>query len=124
MFIHAFLSSCINYSNILFSSLSRSALNHLQAIQNAAVRLLTRSNRWPHFTHAHMIQWLGWSLNLLYFPSFMLYDALVKHVVPYVCENRLYLLTCTINLLTEDRARALSSFKECCDFPLHLDLEI
>lgn len=50
MIIHAFISSRIDYCNALFTSLSTSAVDRLQTIQNAAARLLTRSNRRSHIT--------------------------------------------------------------------------
>lgn len=43
--VYALISYCIDYCNSLFTSLRTSALDCLQGIQNAASRLLTRSNR-------------------------------------------------------------------------------
>jgi len=42
--IHSFISSRIDYCNALFLSLNKTVLHHLQSIQNAAARLLIRSN--------------------------------------------------------------------------------
>ncbi|KAF7654941.1 hypothetical protein LDENG_00062930, partial [Lucifuga dentata] len=50
MVIHAFISSHLDYCNSLFTCLSKTSLNWLQTVQNAAVRLLTRSNRRTHIT--------------------------------------------------------------------------
>lgn len=50
MLIRAFISSRINYCNTLSFSFSMSSLDRLQAIQNAAARLLARSNRGSHIT--------------------------------------------------------------------------
>lgn len=46
----SFVSSRLDYSNSLFTSLNKSSLYHLQAIQNAAARLFTQSSRWSHIT--------------------------------------------------------------------------
>lgn len=48
MVIHAFVSSCLDYCNSLFTFLNKSALNCLQMVQNAAARLLTGSGRRAH----------------------------------------------------------------------------
>lgn len=51
MLIRAFVSSHNDYCNARFCSLSKAPFDHLQAIQNVAATLLTRSNRWSHITH-------------------------------------------------------------------------
>lgn len=48
--VHAFVSSCLDYCNSLFTSLDKSSLSRLQAVQNAAARLLTRSTQRAHIT--------------------------------------------------------------------------
>ena len=50
MIIHAFISSRLDYCNSLFTCLSKSSLDRLQLVQNAAARLLTRSRRSCHIT--------------------------------------------------------------------------
>ncbi len=50
MIIHAFVSSRLNHCNSLITCLSKSSINRLQPIQNAAARLLTRSIRSCHIT--------------------------------------------------------------------------
>ena len=50
MIIHAFISSRLDYCNSLFTCLSKTSMERLQLIQNAAARLLTRSNRRCHIT--------------------------------------------------------------------------
>ncbi|KAF7650612.1 hypothetical protein LDENG_00122950 [Lucifuga dentata] len=51
MVIHAFISSRLDYCNSLFTCLSKTSLNRLQTVQNAAARLLTkaRRSRYSHF---------------------------------------------------------------------------
>uniref|UniRef100_A0A3P9CSH2 Reverse transcriptase domain-containing protein n=1 Tax=Maylandia zebra TaxID=106582 RepID=A0A3P9CSH2_9CICH len=48
--VHAFVSSRLDYCNSLFTSLDKSCRSRLQAIQNAAARLLTRSSKRAHIT--------------------------------------------------------------------------
>ncbi|KAF7643493.1 hypothetical protein LDENG_00238270 [Lucifuga dentata] len=45
MVIHAFISSRLDYCNSLFTCLSKTSLNRLQTVQNAAARLLTKAKR-------------------------------------------------------------------------------
>ncbi|KAF7640966.1 hypothetical protein LDENG_00002640 [Lucifuga dentata] len=49
MVIHAFISSCSDYCSSLFTCLSKTSLNRLQTVQNAAARLLTKARR-SHIT--------------------------------------------------------------------------
>ncbi|KAF7644144.1 hypothetical protein LDENG_00226950 [Lucifuga dentata] len=46
--IHVFISSCLNYYNSLFTCLSKTSLDQLQVVQNAAAKLPTRSSKWSH----------------------------------------------------------------------------
>nr|XP_054606508.1 uncharacterized protein LOC129166913 [Nothobranchius furzeri] len=48
--IHTFISSRLDYCNSLFTCLSRTSLNHLQVVQNACARLLTKSSKHTHIT--------------------------------------------------------------------------
>ena len=48
--IHALVSSRIDYSNSVLTSLNKSSIDRLQLIQNSAARLLTRSSRRCHIT--------------------------------------------------------------------------
>ena len=50
MIIHAFVSSRLDYCNSLFTCLSKTTMDRLQFIQNAAARLLTRTSRRCHIT--------------------------------------------------------------------------
>uniref|UniRef100_A0A669ESL6 Reverse transcriptase domain-containing protein n=1 Tax=Oreochromis niloticus TaxID=8128 RepID=A0A669ESL6_ORENI len=50
MLVHTFISSRLDYCNALFSCVSKASLNRLQAVQNAAARLLTHSNKFSHVT--------------------------------------------------------------------------
>ena len=48
--IHALISSRLDYCNSLFRCLTDATLSSLQLVQNAAARLLTRTNRRSHIT--------------------------------------------------------------------------
>lgn len=49
--IHAFASSRLDYCNALYTSLTKSSLQDLQSVHNAAAaRLLTKSSKFSHAT--------------------------------------------------------------------------
>lgn len=50
MIIPAFVPSHLDFCNSLFICLSKSSLDHLQMVQNAAAKLLTRSSKTTHTT--------------------------------------------------------------------------
>lgn len=48
--IHAFVTSRLDYCNVLFSGLPNTYIKNLQRVQNAAARLLTRTRKFDHIT--------------------------------------------------------------------------
>uniref|UniRef100_A0A4W6F8H6 Reverse transcriptase domain-containing protein n=1 Tax=Lates calcarifer TaxID=8187 RepID=A0A4W6F8H6_LATCA len=48
--VHAFVSSRLDYCNVLLSGLPRTSTKSLQMVQNAAARMLTKSRRFDHIT--------------------------------------------------------------------------
>ena len=48
--IHAFVSSRLDYCNVLFSGLPKCSTKNLQLVQNAAARILTRTRKFDHIT--------------------------------------------------------------------------
>ena len=48
--IHAFVSSRLDYCNILFSGLPNSSLKSVQLVQNAAARIRTKTRKFDHIT--------------------------------------------------------------------------
>ncbi|KAF7664436.1 hypothetical protein LDENG_00176370, partial [Lucifuga dentata] len=46
--IHAFISSRLDYCNSLFTCLSKTSMDRLQVVQNAAAKLLTKSSKRSH----------------------------------------------------------------------------
>ena len=86
MIIHAFISSRIDYCNALFTSLSMSALGRLQAVQNAAARLLTRSNKRSHITLIlRSLHWLPVAYRIQ-FKITLTYRALHGETPAYVAD--------------------------------------
>ncbi len=50
MLIHAFMTSRLDYSNALLCGCSACLINKLQMVQNAAVRVLTRTRKYDHIS--------------------------------------------------------------------------
>ena len=48
-FIHAFITSRLDYCNSIFSGLTKKELGQLQLVQNAAARVLTRTRKATHY---------------------------------------------------------------------------
>ena len=62
--IHAFVTSRLDYCNVLFSGLPTTYLNFLQRVQNSADRLLTRTRKFDHIRSTLVS--LHWLLLLTY----------------------------------------------------------
>lgn len=87
MIIHVFISSRIDYCSALFSSLGNSALNHLQAIWNAAARLLTRSNRRSHITPVlKSLHWLPVTYRVQFKILIITYQSLHSEAPAYISD--------------------------------------
>ncbi len=50
IFIHAFMTSRLDYSNALLGGCSAHLINKLQMVQNAAARVLTRTRKYDHIS--------------------------------------------------------------------------
>ena len=63
--IHAFISSWLDYYNILYSGLSKKAISRLQLVQNAAAWLLTNTRRQENVSPVlTSLQWLPVSFRI------------------------------------------------------------
>lgn len=58
MLIHAFVFSRLDYCNSLYIGVSQASLRRLQAVQNAAARLLTGTRKYDHISP--VLASLGW----------------------------------------------------------------
>lgn len=57
--VHAFITSKLDYCNVLFNGLPSAQINRLQSIQNTAARILTGSRKFDHVTPVlHSLHWL------------------------------------------------------------------
>ena len=63
--IHAFISSKLDYCNVLLSGLQQSRIDRLQHVQNSAARLLTATSRYDHVTPVlRSLHWLPVSARI------------------------------------------------------------
>ncbi len=119
MLIHSFVSSHIDYCNVLFSSLCMSALDRLQAIQDAAARLLTRSDRRSNIIPVlRSLHWLPVAYRIQFKILTLIYRTLHGQAPACVAEL-LYPYSSTrslrsnmLNLLSVSRTR----LKTRCDW--------
>uniref|UniRef100_A0A8C6LAX3 Reverse transcriptase domain-containing protein n=1 Tax=Nothobranchius furzeri TaxID=105023 RepID=A0A8C6LAX3_NOTFU len=85
--IHAFVSSRLDYCNALFTGLSKTSLSRLQAIQNAAARLLTKSSRRAHITPVlQSLHWLPVEYRIQFKVLVLTYRALNNQAPSYLSE--------------------------------------
>uniref|UniRef100_A0A8C6PYD4 Reverse transcriptase domain-containing protein n=1 Tax=Nothobranchius furzeri TaxID=105023 RepID=A0A8C6PYD4_NOTFU len=85
--IHAFVSSRLDYCNALFTGLSKTSLSRLQAIQNAAARLLTKSSRRAHITPGlQSLHWLPVEYRIQFKVLVLTYRALNNQAPSYLSE--------------------------------------
>ncbi|KAF7651885.1 hypothetical protein LDENG_00104280 [Lucifuga dentata] len=87
MIIHVFVSSQLNYCNSQFTSLSSSSLDHLQVVQNAAARLLTRPLKRSHATPLLIsLHWLPIKCRIHFKILVLTYRVLHGHSPAYISE--------------------------------------
>lgn len=83
--IHAFISSCLDYCNSLFTCLNRSSIHCLPLVQNAAARLLTWSSKWSHLTPIFTeLHWLPVKFRIQFKIIVLTYRALHGQAPKYI----------------------------------------
>ena len=74
--IHAFVSSRLDYCNGLLTGLYKRAVRQLQYIQNAAVRVLTRTRKYDHISPVlRFLQWLPVTQRLDFKTALLVYKS-------------------------------------------------
>ena len=87
MVIHAFISSRLDYCNSLFTCLSKTSINRLQLVQNAAARLLTRSPKRSHITPIlFSLHWLPIHFRIHFKVLLLTFKALHGQAPAYISE--------------------------------------
>ncbi|KAF7655247.1 hypothetical protein LDENG_00058590 [Lucifuga dentata] len=87
MVIHAFISSRLDYCNSLLTCLSKTSLNRLQTVQNAAARLLTKANRRSHITPILSgFHWLPVNFRVYFKILVLTFRALHGQAPPYLVD--------------------------------------
>ena len=85
MLIHTFISSCLDYCNFLFTCLSRTSLDRLQVVHNAAAKLLTRSSKRSHVTPIVIaLHWLPIKFRIQFKVLEITYRALNGQAPAYI----------------------------------------
>ena len=84
---HAFISSRLDYSNALYSGISRRNIQRLQLIQNAAARFLTCTKRCDHITPIlAALHWLPVSFRIDFKILLFVFKALNGLAPAYICD--------------------------------------
>jgi len=74
--VYAFINSRIDYCNSVFNGISSQLLQRLQAIQNAAVRLITGARRSQHVTPIlRQLHWLPIRQRILFKTAVLVYKC-------------------------------------------------
>ncbi len=112
MLVHAFISSRLDYCNVLYTCLNKSSLERLQVVQNTAARLLTSSSKRSHITPVLKdLHWLPIAFREQFKILVITYRALHGQAPSYI-QDLLYahspgrsLRSSDLDLLTIPRTR-------------------
>ena len=86
-FIHAFISSCLDYCNILYVGLPKKLIVRLQTLQNAAIRLIFNvHSRHPVSSFFTELHWLNIEQRITYKVLLMVYKT-VHGLAPDVLKD-------------------------------------
>lgn len=87
MIIHAFISSCLDCCNSLFTCFSKKELYRLQAVQNSAARLSTHTNKRAHIKSVlASLHWLPVQYRIQFKILVPTIRAVHGQVPPYISE--------------------------------------
>jgi len=85
MLVHAFISSRLDYCTALYTCLNKSTMDKLQVVQNAAARLLAKTNRRSHITPVlKALHWLPMSFRVQFKILTITYRALHHQAPSYI----------------------------------------
>ena len=85
--VHAFVTSRLDYCNVLLSGCTNSALKRLQLVQNAAARVLTRTKKCEHISPVlKTLHWLPIQFRIDYKIVLLTYEALKGLAPEYLSE--------------------------------------
>ena len=85
--IHAFITSRLDYCNILYTGLTQSNIHKLQMVQNAAARLLTGTKKREHITPVlAQLHWLPVKFRIDFKILLFVFKALNGLAPPYIVE--------------------------------------
>ncbi len=83
--IHAFVSSVLDYCNVLFSGLPSCVTRSLQLVQNSAARILTKMRKFNHITPIlASLYWLPVQARADFKVLLLTYKALHGFAPPYL----------------------------------------
>ncbi len=85
--IHAFISSRLDYCNVLYVGISQASINCLQLVQNAAACLLTNTPRREHITPVlYSLHWLPVHFRIDFKILMFVFKALNGLAPPYLSD--------------------------------------
>ena len=86
--VHAFISSRLHYCNSLLYSINDGLLKKLQAVQNAAARVTTKTRKFDHITPVlRELHWLPVRKRIVYKLAVMVYKCLHGLAPPHLAAN-------------------------------------
>ena len=86
--MHAFISSRLDYCNSLLYGINDGLLKKLQAVQNAAARVTTKTRKFDHITPVlRELHWLPVRKRIVYKLAVMVYKCLHRLAPPYLAAD-------------------------------------
>jgi len=86
--VHAFISSRLDYCNSLLYGINDGLLKKLQAVQNAATRVTTKTRKFDHITPVlRELHWLPVRKRIVYKLAVVVYNCLHGLAPPYLAAD-------------------------------------